>query len=160
MIRRPPRSTLFPYTTLFRSTTADQLDVRPVRLVSCWVPSPRNSHVVTTPDSVTATNVATMPTDTNILRTRASVAIMLDRKSTRLNFSHGYISYAVFCLKTKKVCLAGASGAQSELDVAARRWQLPSALHLRCLAHDRIGRRFQRRYVDRVGVDQPSVLAS
>src|SRR6185503_20592987 len=65
MIRRPPRSTLFPYTTLFRSAEAeDRGDPRAGRLTGY---SPGK-----------------------------------DRKSTRLNSSHGYISYAVFCLKKKK----------------------------------------------------------
>src|SRR5207245_6946684 len=67
MIRRPPRSTLFPYTTLFRSQRA------PCRR-HCW---PQNTH----PSS--------------------PFACFLDRKSTRLNSSHGSISYAVFCLKKK-----------------------------------------------------------
>src|SRR2546422_9599081 len=69
MIRRPPRSTLFPYTTLFRSGKATKRTV----------------------PSRETTNTATL--------VRASVR---DRKSTRLNSSHGYISYAVFCLKKKK----------------------------------------------------------
>src|SRR2546422_11448170 len=70
MIRRPPRSTLFPYTTLFRSRAADAggpRDRRGDRAARC--------------------------------RTGAGGG---DRKSTRLNSSHGYISYAVFCLKKKK----------------------------------------------------------
>src|SRR2546429_3768685 len=61
MIRRPPRSTLFPYTTLFRSTRKPWKSWN-----GCWPARCR------------------------------------DRKSTRLNSSHGYISYAVFCLKKKK----------------------------------------------------------
>src|SRR2546422_4456511 len=86
MIRRPPRSTLFPYTTLFRSdeeTTPAGLDER--RGAGAAVPRVRR-------------------------RARAAAAADLrhtvgspgDRKSTRLNSSHGYISYAVFCLKKKK----------------------------------------------------------
>src|SRR6266550_3515787 len=71
MIRRPPRSTLFPYTTLFRSLT------RRRRTGHCS----RRRRRVTSP------------------HTR-------DRKSTRLNSSHGYISYAVFCLKKKNVTIA------------------------------------------------------
>src|SRR2546422_7284076 len=69
MIRRPPRSTLFPYTTLFRSVvTLAGTDCRPL-----------------------------------LFRRRASRGRQsVDRKSTRLNSSHGYISYAVFCLKKKK----------------------------------------------------------
>src|SRR2546422_4333544 len=71
MIRRPPRSTLFPYTTLFRSPeeASDALHDAPADLL----------HV-------------------EALGERAHQ----DRKSTRLNSSHGYISYAVFCLKKKK----------------------------------------------------------
>src|SRR2546422_1926542 len=70
MIRRPPRSTLFPYTTLFRS---------------------RGGHVVVT--NTTGLQMAGITPD---------AANPPDRKSTRLNSSHGYISYAVFCLKKKK----------------------------------------------------------
>src|SRR2546429_1380313 len=82
MIRRPPRSTLFPYTTLFRSEDADP---------------------------------AGLPEDRRVLRLSRSFhdaraggrepvrVARQDRKSTRLNSSHGYISYAVFCLKKKKI---------------------------------------------------------
>src|SRR2546429_6156932 len=71
MIRRPPRSTLFPYTTLFRSnyisaTLALYLDLF------------------------------------NVFQSLLALLGIIDRKSTRLNSSHGYISYAVFCLKKKK----------------------------------------------------------
>src|SRR2546422_4400871 len=69
MIRRPPRSTLFPYTTLFRSVCKHDLAV--------------------------ATLTISSGTKTII------IANLRDRKSTRLNSSHGYISYAVFCLKKK-----------------------------------------------------------
>src|SRR2546422_2172241 len=74
MIRRPPRSTLFPYTTLFRST-AQQTKV-----------------------------AQRAPWTENLRRCNQSVSAPAprDRKSTRLNSSHGYISYAVFCLKKKK----------------------------------------------------------
>src|SRR2546429_3267353 len=82
MIRRPPRSTLFPYTTLFRSSTTHmQAIVKPSRapgLKVTTVPKP-------TPG----------PGEVLIAVRHAGV----DRKSTRLNSSHGYISYAVFCLK-------------------------------------------------------------
>src|SRR2546422_8589402 len=78
MIRRPPRSTLFPYTTLFRSTMCD-----PATLAS----------------SVAAASTAFA--DARAERSGACVGEG-DRKSTRLNSSHGYISYAVFCLKKKK----------------------------------------------------------
>src|SRR2546429_4854741 len=73
MIRRPPRSTLFPYTTLFRSAGHDLLGDHPVTQL----------HAVV------------------LLGTLAHLHHMADRKSTRLNSSHGYISYAVFCLKKK-----------------------------------------------------------
>src|SRR2546422_5506207 len=77
MIRRPPRSTLFPYTTLFRSWTVAH-HVRGIE---------RHDRAVGTA-GVDLRHVAAQPG--------------LDRKSTRLNSSHGYISYAVFCLKKKK----------------------------------------------------------
>src|SRR3712207_8312039 len=102
MIRRPPRSTLFPYTTLFRSDTKrgahlavslDRLDelldrpaqriglsatVRPIEEVSTYLAGGRPVRIVAPPSSKE------------------------DRKSTRLNSSHANISYAVFCLKQKK----------------------------------------------------------
>src|SRR2546422_1328745 len=83
MIRRPPRSTLFPYTTLFRSEFAGRSDT--------W----RTHHIATI--RKVRNRLANISTR---LRTLRIVAI--DRKSTRLNSSHGYISYAVFCLKKKK----------------------------------------------------------
>src|SRR2546422_2067997 len=80
MIRRPPRSTLFPYTTLFRSRFREQLDGG-------------------------RADVEAVPSLGNLLR-RDDFGLLpragADRKSTRLNSSHGYISYAVFCLKKKK----------------------------------------------------------
>src|SRR2546422_8302464 len=79
MIRRPPRSTLFPYTTLFRS----HLSVR-----AAGDGGPRPDH---------HEERAGTRGDSRILEISDS-----DRKSTRLNSSHGYISYAVFCLKKKK----------------------------------------------------------
>src|SRR5687768_18122419 len=78
MIRRPPRSTLFPYTTLFRSAQGYQ--DRPARRRR-----PPDGSRGAVPG-----------------RARPLVARAQDRKSTRLNSSHGYISYAVFCLKKKK----------------------------------------------------------
>src|SRR2546429_5738664 len=78
MIRRPPRSTLFPYTTLFRSTA------RPPFLRGADRGRPRTPR---------------WPPDRRARRRRARQ----DRKSTRLNSSHGYISYAVFCLKKKNI---------------------------------------------------------
>src|SRR2546429_1685547 len=89
MIRRPPRSTLFPYTTLFRS---------------------RFRVVASNPDGVWSSDEAVIGFDVDPLfwQTwwfRLSIVLIIalaDRKSTRLNSSHGYISYAVFCLKKKK----------------------------------------------------------
>src|SRR2546430_9220275 len=88
MIRRPPRSTLFPYTTLFRSVLLHGLLPRL---------GPRNAdHGVTT-----------VPKP---IRDRGIARAALDRKSTRLNSSHSQISYAVFCLKKKNrrhpICLS------------------------------------------------------
>src|SRR2546429_7105415 len=80
MIRRPPRSTLFPYTTLFRSSSADRTG-----RVPSW-----GRH--------STESVLHSETRHCICRHRQR----RDRKSTRLNSSHGYISYAVFCLKKKK----------------------------------------------------------
>src|SRR3712207_7044543 len=85
MIRRPPRSTLFPYTTLFRS----HLSQFPRLLPSLLSPHSRRPRPDLTPHGA--------------IRTRAYLPYRpLDRKSTRLNSSHANISYAVFCLKKKK----------------------------------------------------------
>src|SRR5438874_10664906 len=78
MMRRPPRSTLFPYTTLFRSGEVDPDD-------------PRTGKVVGTADYLSPEQIQN-PSG--------------DRKSTRLNSSHVEISYAVFCLKKKKIRFA------------------------------------------------------
>src|SRR2546422_2398256 len=81
MIRRPPRSTLFPYTTLFRSAApfaAWRLGIPVVATFHSWFARSVGCRVFRRP--------------------------LQDRKSTRLNSSHGYISYAVFCLKKKKTC--------------------------------------------------------
>src|SRR2546427_9512320 len=90
MIRRPPRSTLFPYTTLFRSLTA-----------LCLA---EIAHHAGLPPGVL--NVVTGDGRTGELLVRHpdidKIAGATDRKSTRLNSSHSQISYAVFCLKKKK----------------------------------------------------------
>src|SRR2546422_6409571 len=86
MIRRPPRSTLFPYTTLFRSSVRGS--------------DARRSHA--SPDRRPADGIAGEGRDPGGGGgRRPRVARRQDRKSTRLNSSHGYISYAVFCLKKK-----------------------------------------------------------
>src|SRR3712207_7578302 len=85
MIRRPPRSTLFPYTTLFRSTGRGR---------ACRDPNPYR------PGSERGKGVELPALDDfvdEVIQSRK-----LDRKSTRLNSSHANISYAVFCLKKKK----------------------------------------------------------
>src|SRR2546429_3578339 len=93
MIRRPPRSTLFPYTTLFRSELEGLCD-RVVVFSSGQVVAELRG------DEVREDAIAhAMLTST---RRRNQAARESDRKSTRLNSSHGYISYAVFCLKKKK----------------------------------------------------------
>src|SRR5687768_17820358 len=85
MIRRPPRSTLFPYTTLFRSRRQRLRSDPDVRWSSGGPDPPPRS-----PGALGGGNSA------------PAAASGQDRKSTRLNSSHGYISYAVFCLKKKK----------------------------------------------------------
>src|SRR2546422_2579029 len=96
MIRRPPRSTLFPYTTLFRSLVT----ARPPEGV------PADSFTLSA-HGVLADFSAKSPLSPDPSRERGDLALKSartpDRKSTRLNSSHGYISYAVFCLKKKKV---------------------------------------------------------
>src|SRR2546422_5426955 len=82
MIRRPPRSTLFPYTTLFRSYAIKRGAELTVHAAARLGMLERLKQLITTnPELVHAKG---------------------DRKSTRLNSSHGYISYAVFCLKKKR----------------------------------------------------------
>src|SRR2546429_6645006 len=92
MIRRPPRSTLFPYTTLFRSLqrtgrslTRDSV-LRAIESIKDWDPGWGLKY--------------TYGGDN---RRRTCTSGPRDRKSTRLNSSHGYISYAVFCLKKKNL---------------------------------------------------------
>src|SRR2546422_8413815 len=93
MIRRPPRSTLFPYTTLFRSCLdlLQRLLAEPVGLDG--QPGAGLSA---------AQHHQAVPDFLDDPRDQQAVGSDLDRKSTRLNSSHGYISYAVFCLKKKK----------------------------------------------------------
>src|SRR2546429_6956278 len=96
MIRRPPRSTLFPYTTLFRSRSRAAGQVVVVEDVEFADVSP-GVGVVSGVDTVTPHSREGGGRQVLILD-----AGLEDRKSTRLNSSHGYISYAVFCLKKKK----------------------------------------------------------
>src|SRR2546426_9326166 len=102
MIRRPPRSTLFPYTTLFRSCTEGPM-------IAIHAASHRiDSKATTNPDAAAPDR----------LRSRKT----LDRKSTRLNSSHLVISYAVFCLKKKNIHVqhtrSGLSHGIREVDAA------------------------------------------
>src|SRR5687768_18192497 len=93
MIRLPPRSTLFPYTTLFRSGRPERVQYG---LTQGQSHTTRSANAVGLVRSLSIT-VAAAPTARWI-----SERNTLDRKSTRLNSSHGYISYAVFCLKKKR----------------------------------------------------------
>src|SRR5260221_9644516 len=102
MIRRPPRSTLFPYTTLFRSEIEDEFDI------------PEDEGDI----FALADNSYRVAGDTTIEHVNETFEVALhardpddeDRKSTRLNSSHTVISYAVFCLKKKKKMRAARAG--------------------------------------------------
>src|SRR5688572_31458892 len=99
MLRRPPRSTLFPYTTLFRS----RLVLGPiVYAVRHWRLSLRQSDTRTAVVRVVGHVAGVIAVADNPNYRRTGVALAEDRKSTRLNSSHSQISYAVFCLKKKK----------------------------------------------------------
>src|SRR3712207_7910413 len=92
MIRRPPRSTLFPYTTLFRSRIAE----RGVRAVAAALG-------IRAADPTAPEHVGLVRAGVHVARAVEGLAdLHADRKSTRLNSSHANISYAVFCLKKKK----------------------------------------------------------
>src|SRR5256885_10927317 len=94
MIRRPPRSTLFPYTTLFRS---------PIHLQECYADRGvgPGSFPVT---EAAADRIVSLPMAAELSNAQIDQVVEAerDRKSTRLNSSHLVISYAVFCLKKKK----------------------------------------------------------
>src|SRR5438094_5285653 len=87
MLRHPPRSTLFPYTTLFRS-----------QLTSTSTPTLPSEAATTAPSDVTRPAFLLAAASPFLRR----ILVASDRKSTRLNSSHRTISYAVFCLKKKK----------------------------------------------------------
>src|SRR5438128_8385530 len=100
MPRRPPRSTLFPYTTLFRSLAGRLLSAHPARHAA-------HRHGVRRVAVLLGDRVAAAPADRAAHRGDGDPVGGADRKSTRLNSSHGSISYAVFCLKKKtKILLA------------------------------------------------------
>src|SRR2546422_3564406 len=100
MIRRPPRSTLFPYTTLFRSAHVEAVAslvgraelLVAVGILGAVLAARRRQWAVAVLCAVLA-----------MFSKEHGVIVGVDRKSTRLNSSHGYISYAVFCLKKKKI---------------------------------------------------------
>src|SRR2546430_10409965 len=97
MIRRPPRSTLFPYTTLFRSPAPLPVHAPQYTDYARWqaemLAGPEGERLWTywRQEQAGELSLLNLPTDR-------------DRKSTRLNSSHSQISYAVFCLKKKKLC--------------------------------------------------------
>src|SRR2546429_2573727 len=153
MIRRPPRSTLFPYTTLFRSTGDAATKTRPrdceilraprhhlfqglsnrsilYRSLACLAPPANATTCFCPPPKAPPPPPSRLP----------------DRKSTRLNSSHGYISYAVFCLKKKnrgrdetcRGCVGERGGARQHREISSHR---PSALRLSRIN----GRRYSRR---------------
>src|SRR3712207_6908551 len=99
MIRRPPRSTLFPYTTLFRSRAGVRADPLPI---------PHQDEAVPPADAVLRRGLgrddagAALHAAGQRAATAPPLHLDRDRKSTRLNSSHANISYAVFCLKKKK----------------------------------------------------------
>src|SRR3712207_8820564 len=96
MIRRPPRSTLFPYTTLFRSEAGR-------RGVRGEVSAAPDVHVLEPGSPSRSTSAGAPRCAPAPPRLRPGVLVApVDRKSTRLNSSHANISYAVFCLKKKK----------------------------------------------------------
>src|SRR2546421_3353121 len=92
MIRRPPRSTLFPYTTLFRSEEGEEISTRIIKLKIKKLIEEEDSHNPITDDQVVKI----------LVKDGIKLSRRTDRKSTRLNSSHDQISYAVFCLKKKK----------------------------------------------------------
>src|SRR2546430_11051280 len=97
MIRRPPRSTLFPYTTLFRSWNHSEIDNRQAAERRVEARSDRSRHLAA------------------LRHSRRE-----DRKSTRLNSSHSQISYAVFCLKKKSALLRQYSVVISSISAVSR----------------------------------------
>src|SRR2546430_6951636 len=100
MIRRPPRSTLFPYTTLFRSEEAHHMFVGETGVSRILERTCQLMKQAGFSEDVRKLGGIDLPTIQKHLNLWFSLS--LDRKSTRLNSSHSQISYAVFCLKKKK----------------------------------------------------------
>src|SRR2546426_8265845 len=99
MIRRPPRSTLFPYTTLFRSVLRRGDDVKSCATFWLLISSLSFAPPLAAQAPGGSLSEAALY---SLYAKRHAMTIALDRKSTRLNSSHLVISYAVFCLKKKK----------------------------------------------------------
>src|SRR5256885_11812352 len=98
MIRRPPRSTLFPYTTLFRSMLMGGSAIRTGTMTTGDLIMYLSTVALITMPVIQLANIGTQITEA-----------FADRKSTRLNSSHLVISYAVFCLKKKKIHTHGSA---------------------------------------------------
>src|SRR2546430_7046608 len=98
MIRRPPRSTLFPYTTLFRSKA--EAEKKTEEAIQAWLLRAQLLTVQFRFDDAEKAYQGAIETAPDSFK--ANFALARDRKSTRLNSSHSQISYAVFCLKKKK----------------------------------------------------------
>src|SRR5256886_7998695 len=114
MIRRPPRSTLFPYTTLFRSLHASRDEDAGIGPVRVRAADEREAHLAAV--EVPGQRQVGAARDQ---RQRALGLVDEDRKSTRLNSSHSQISYAVFCLK-KKITTATRESSSSSCNRPAR----------------------------------------
>src|SRR2546422_7543790 len=140
MIRRPPRSTHFPYPTLFRSPRAP-----PASPAAGWIqsrlkgPSRKIRPLAT---QLSATPPARQRFSSPVSRCTVR-AIRRDRKSTRLNSSHGYISYAVFCLKKKieEVLAARAHGGGGKVVVEHTYLNPHKAAHIGHLRNEPLGSR-------------------
>src|SRR3712207_7787465 len=101
MIRRPPRSTLFPYTTLFRSASHLKFRAHFIELIDALKAKGKEfAHVL---------KMGRTQLQDAVPMTLGQTFDGLDRKSTRLNSSHANISYAVFCLKKKRIAGSPAS---------------------------------------------------
>src|SRR3712207_8223768 len=101
MIRRPPRSSLFPYTTLFRSLPTS-LDLALTAAEAASSKQARDVLVLDVSEPLVISDYFVICSGNSDRQVRAIAEEVEDRKSTRLNSSHANISYAVFCLKKKK----------------------------------------------------------
>src|SRR3712207_8360877 len=100
MIRRPPRSTLFPYTTLFRSCEVTGSSIGGGNILISDIEGQAVEFKGDYPTLITTHN------DTPGVLSKITTMLYSDRKSTRLNSSHANISYAVFCLKKKNISIS------------------------------------------------------